>query len=192
MGLLAFVFVVPMIRQFRSSLSLSAYSFSISTNIIELFSELGFQIAPLTYTVSLIEGGISYRFGGTYLYGIFSFISGNIPFIGEISSNTMNNIRYAMPQAGIGYSQVAEAYYNFGVIGGFILMILFGFFLLKLEDIYISPKTSPYKKMFVALFTVELVNITRNNSGTFIIYICYILLLMGAVSLVSKHTIKYS
>ena len=97
-----------------------------------------------------------------------------------------------MPQAGIGYSQVAEAYYNFGVIGGFILMILFGFFLLKLEDIYISPKTSPYKKMFVALFTVELVNITRNNSGTFIIYICYILLLMGAVSLVSKHTIKYS
>lgn len=183
---LTLIIVIPFIREYRVSFSIDTYSLDVKKNITETMAELGFQIAPTTYTVELIENGETYKFGGTYLYGIIDFIIRKIPLIGGLPSDSRYNVKYVMPQAGIGYSQVAESYYNFGFLGMGIFFLIFSKFVISLENNFTSDKSSPYIKMFSTLFIVELVNLTRNSSGTLMVYLSYIILLMIGCRVIMK------
>ena len=183
---IALILIIPFIRVSRQTIGAVEHGFNFMDDIIETISEIGFQICPMTYTVELIKKNIKYRHGATYLYGIMDFIGRRIPFIGEMKVESANNIKYMMPQDGLGYSQVAEFYYNFGILGGAIAMVVFGYFICNLETSFIESSTSRYKQMFNALFIVELVNLTRNSSGSLMLYLTYIFILMLAVYFFSE------
>ncbi|MGC8979533.1 O-antigen polymerase [Caldisericum sp.] len=59
---------------------------------------------------------------------------------------------------GWGYSPVAEAYQNFGVIGPFLVFFLFGFFITKLSML---KEKGFWGKLFFALIIPELLNFNR-------------------------------
>lgn len=185
-GGIALIMIVPLVRDFRTTMSIDNYTSNVSTNIVETFSEIGYQIAPFTYTIEIVESGVPYRLGATYLYGIGDFIGRKIPFIGGLPTASLNNVKYMMPRKGMGYSQVAEGFYNFGIIGGAIFFVFIGFMIFQLEKIYINPNESKYKRTFSALFVVELINITRNSAGTLMLYISYIAVILLLIWIVRK------
>ena len=180
-AIFAFIFVIPFIRDFRVNSLLNNYSFDFYQNIIELISELGFQIAPFTYTVQIVEEGVGYQYGGTYLYSFADFIFRKVPFIPQVPVESTFNIKYMMPDKGLGFTHIGEAFYNFGFIGAGIYYIIFSKFLLKLESIFIDIKTSKYTKIFCALIVVEFVNLTRNSFCTFPVYFTYIFVFLSLI-----------
>ncbi len=182
----ALVMLIPLVRDFRQELSLATYTSSLTSNLVETFSEIGFQIAPFTYTIQIVNLGTPYRLGATYIYGIVDFIFRKIPFVGALPTESINNIKYMMPKKGMGFSTVAESFYNFGIIGGGIFIFIIGILIFKLEMIYTKSGESKYKKTFAALFVVEMMNLTRNSSGTLMLYITYILLILLSIKLVTK------
>ena len=181
LGALALIFGIPLIRDFRAAFQIDLYTLSLKKNIIELFSELGFQIGPFTYAVEIINSGLGHQHGGTYLYNFADFLARKMPFLPQLPTESVVNIKYMMPGKGLGFSHVAEAYYNFGVMGACIYYTLLSRLILKLELVFKSASASPYKRIFASLLVVEIINLTRNSFHTFPVYFSYIIVLITLI-----------
>ena len=181
------ILLIPIIRLSRIN-DVLTYGTSISSSIIQTLSELGFQIAPTTYTVELIEiKKVGYRLGGTYLLSFSNFLFHNIPLI-DIDLHTDNNVKYMMPQKGLGYSYLAEAYYNFGVIGGAVLVGCVSRVLIRFENYFLSDNL--YRRMMIAMVVVEMINLVRNQSGTIPVYLAYSIIYLVLIKIAYAITTK--
>lgn len=97
-------------------------------------TEMGGSIQPLIHCLEIIPRYQDYRYGESYLYATTTIIP-NVGFW-EVhpatkKANLGNWLRdYLNLNYGPGFSIVAEAYYNFG-LWGFLMMIILGFTLTK-------------------------------------------------------------
>lgn len=97
-----------------------------------LIGEMGFSIRPLVEVVNLISNDIiSPTFGGTYLYSIFLVLPGFLRFGLDnfaIEHNLINLAamvtHYSGANYGLGFSVMAEAFFNFQYFGIFFFIIL--------------------------------------------------------------------
>lgn len=192
-GGIALVLLIPLIRVLREGGTslFTAYS-SLSEIISSTLAELGFQISTLTYTLDDLARGDTFKLGGTYLYGVANFLLRRLPFLPQLDQSSFLNMKNVLIQYGTGYgcSQITETYYNFGLIGSTVIYFLFGRLTLSFEKKFVDTQ-HVYKKVFVACFMVELVNLTRNSSGTIIYFVVFALILIFVFALLTGDMKKF-
>lgn len=121
---LVLLIVIPLIRQVRSS---SLSSFDISTIQISPFDgvmELGYQLRPLVTTLSWITNGEDYANGDTYWIPVQRLFALAIPGAERLEITGHIDVRARLP--GQGYSVVAEAFFNYGVLGAVVVLAVLG------------------------------------------------------------------
>lgn len=167
--------IIPMIRIVRNIGVLSidfkslVSSFNVFSAIAESFGEMGFQIGTITYMLRYLNTGGLLQHGATYVYSFHYFLYNKIPFLPAINLNSPAAIKTIMPTNYFAFTNIGEAYFNFGVIGVILFSGLLSFYLYKTE------KKS--KKLFLELFNnlmlVEMLAWVRNSSGTLPVYISW-------------------
>ncbi|MEB6121382.1 O-antigen polysaccharide polymerase Wzy [Mammaliicoccus sciuri] len=85
--------------------------------------EIGYTLRPLGYTVDWIQNGERLAYGESYFAPFQRMLSNIIPGMEKIDYMLVGyGFRYRLP--GMGYSVVAEGYYNWGLIGVIFIMII--------------------------------------------------------------------
>lgn len=102
--------------------------------VVSTLTEMGWSMFPLASTMKIIPEKDDYKYGVSYLFALTTII----PNIGIWDVHPAQ--KYGSPGVwldhkmdmgfGLGYSIVAESYYNFGIMG-FLFFLLYGFFLSK-------------------------------------------------------------
>lgn len=128
MGVFILFVLIPSIRQIRHIALPERDIGGISLNLTDGIMELGYQVRPLALTIQWIRNGEPLAYGGTYLLPIQRIIALALPFI-EREPIEGNRLNIAGRVAGMGYSVIAEAYFNFGEVGLVIIMACIGYFL---------------------------------------------------------------
>lgn len=118
---LTFFLLIPLIKLTRN-LSFS----NIQDLDIKWYSslvEIGYTLRPLGYTVDWIQNGEKLAYGESYFAPFQRMLSNIIPGMEKIDYMLVGyGFRYRLP--GMGYSVVAEGYYNWGLIGVIFIMII--------------------------------------------------------------------
>lgn len=116
---------------------------TIQNPAVSIISEMGITSITMAYTLQLVPYVEPYQLGKSYFYGFYSIIPN---FFAEVhpakAYGTPSdwlvwtvNPYFAREGGGLGYSFIAEAYLNFGWIGGLILLIILGFLTGKLHTL---------------------------------------------------------
>ncbi|MFG6496245.1 O-antigen polysaccharide polymerase Wzy [Fictibacillus sp. UD] len=143
LGLLIFgfflVILIPSIAELRSmdNKSISNYfdAFSNSTKenpVVKTVGELGGSMGVLLMIKQFMPEAVSFQFGQSYFFAIFSLIPNFFNFMGPIHPSREHAMldlwlqNYLGLSYGPGFSMVAESYYNFGW-GGIFLFVFWGF-----------------------------------------------------------------
>lgn len=127
----------------------------LNQNIYQLFvGELGFNFTTISFVMTGIDS-VGYQYGQTYLSDIITLIPNALDPTGIISHFQHISGSYWLEETygnqlgfGLGFSLVGEAYYNFGMFGGFILFI-FGIVVERLQSK--NPDESSNWEKYVAL-----------------------------------------
>ncbi|MGB9833293.1 MAG: O-antigen polysaccharide polymerase Wzy, partial [Caldisericum exile] len=126
-------------------------------------SEFG---APYFSLLYFVQNKADLLLGSSYLFAIPYLLPRSLypgvkpPFLADAFSIRIHDEFFSSLSAikGWGYSPVAEAYQNFGVIGPFLVFFLFGFFITKLSML---KEKGFWGKLFFALIIPELLNFNR-------------------------------
>ena len=121
---------------------------TIQNPAISIISEMGITSITMAYTLELVPYVKPFQLGKSYFYGFYSIIPN---FFAEVhpakAYGTPSdwlvwtvNPYFAKEGGGLGYSFIAEAYLNFGWIGGLFLIILLGYLTGKLHTITLNKK----------------------------------------------------
>ena len=125
---------------------------SISFNPVEAFTEMGMQLRTSVRTLELMEDGTTgFLYGRSYWQPLFNMIT---PFL----SHTQATAHIRSVLGGMGFSQIAESYLNFGVLGIVAFFGMTGFFLSKAE----AKANNKFIIAFIGTITCILINATRN------------------------------
>jgi oligosaccharide repeat unit polymerase len=151
--------IFPTIRLLRNIAGTSRASFqfivdsylSIESPAIMIISEMGASMGTIAYTLDLIPEFRPFALGSTYAYVASSLIPNffwNLHPAVEFGSLsrwlTMTVAPYNFRKGGgLGYSFIAEAYANFGLIGIPVFMCLLGFAIAKLTNWPFSRQDYP-------------------------------------------------
>jgi oligosaccharide repeat unit polymerase len=100
---------------------------------IASFLNQGSNLMALTNTITYLESGNSYLYGLSYLSGIINGLSLGIFRILESRSSWLSNF-FSNGVSGYGFSLEAEAYFNFGFLGVFIIFFLISLYYLFIEN----------------------------------------------------------
>lgn len=172
--LLAFTIVfviIPFVTANREAGIANAFN-DISVNFTDAFTEMGMQIRCSVYVLDEFESGTrNLMFGYSYYAPIVNIVSKIFPFLGLILV-TPSDYNFLTKYEGMGFSQVAESYCNFGLIGVIIFFFIIGSMMAKRE----KSKMTRYQLAFWGCVTGILINATRNRFAfvlgqTLIIYI---------------------
>lgn len=133
------LFLLTYIAQMRMG---NIGTFSILNVIENVFSEMGFNFTSILFTRDYIPSTENYKYGLSYIYSIICLIPKSIDPTGIIT-----NINSQLPELwlgtllrqdyselysfGVGYSIIAESYYNLGRYG-WIAILVIGYFVEKL------------------------------------------------------------
>ncbi|MCB0481437.1 MAG: O-antigen polysaccharide polymerase Wzy [Flavobacteriales bacterium] len=129
--MLAIVVIIPIMlmafSEFRSHGSVTFQNFQDDKGLFKLTDARG----GMHVAVSIIENEeTEMAFGKTYLESAVLWIPRKIwpdrP-LDQAQKFAINHMKDWLPGQGLGYSPIAEAYQNFGLIGGFLHFLLFGF-----------------------------------------------------------------
>ena len=149
-GALLFI-VIPSITSLRR-IGIAQNLNQITFNPVEAFTEMGMQLRVSVRTLELIEDrSTSFLYGRSYWQPLFNIIT---PFMSH--SQATAHIRNIL--GGIGFSQVAESYLNFGVFGIVAFYGIVGYNLSKAE----TRARDRYFLAYVGTITCILINATRN------------------------------
>lgn len=149
-GALLFI-VIPSITSLRG-IGVAQNLNQISFNPVEAFTEMGMQLRVSVRTIELIEDkSTSFLYGRSYWQPLLNIVT---PFFSH--SQATAHIRNIL--GGIGFSQVAESYLNFGVIGIMAFYGVVGYSLSKAE----ARVRDRYYLAYVGTITCILINVTRN------------------------------
>lgn len=133
LGALSFFVVIPTIQHLRS-VSLSEASLSrVVFSPFDPLTEMGFTLRTVVVTFDWIRNGEHYAYGQTYILPILRLIGRLIPFYERPEIvGTRFAVNDRTPR--MGYSVVAESYFNFGWVGVIVVLGIIGFVLSWIGD----------------------------------------------------------
>lgn len=146
--------------------------FSILNMIQNTFEEMGFNFTSICFTQQYIPNYSNYQKGLSYIYSIISLIPKSIDPTGIISSinnqlpelwlgRVLQETYGSLYNFGVGYSVIAESYYNFGNYGWIIILII-GFYIQKFLGS--NYKTiSPFRKYIQLSMLWALMTFSRRS-----------------------------
>lgn len=139
--------VLPLIKAIRSYIGaerlqlnfLIASYFSIDNPFIAIITEFGDSMRAIAYTLQLVPTNIGFQWGSGYLYSLFAIIPNLFwrlhPSIARETAAywLVNTVapNIAEHGGGLGYSFIAEAYFNFSWIGAPIILGLISYLFMK-------------------------------------------------------------
>lgn len=135
--------ILVLVRVMRMGQSMEGFNFfTIVESVIE---EMGFNFTSICFTKMYVPVSTAYQFGKSYLYAIICLIPTSLDPIGVI--NALKQIgpeQWLASQLhatygttfdyGVGYSVIAESFYNFGNLG-FLIVMIQGYIIQKILSI---------------------------------------------------------
>lgn len=178
--------VVPFIRSSRHDGVMSSFN-SMGLDFVDSFAEMGHQ---LRLTVLILEdfyyGSREMLMGFSYYNPLVNILDKFIPF--DIRLSTPASFNFEEQFAGLGFSQVAESYANFGLLGVLGFYMILGFFISSAEKRNLEGTSLAFFGALVAM----LINATRNRfafipaSVLFLIIIIFIIKFLARKKIVIK------
>ena len=151
MGVFLLCVLIPSITTLRG-IGVAQNLRSISFNPVEAFTEMGMQLRTSVYVLELMDDATTgFLYGRSYWQPLFNLIT---PFM----SHTQATAHIRSTLGGMGFSQVAESYLNFGVLGIVVFFGLIGYFLSKAE----AKANNKFIIAYIGTITCILINATRN------------------------------
>lgn len=154
-ALLVLFVLIPVVRQVRSVAANERALSAVELNPTDPFLELGFQIRPLVHTLRWIQEGEDYAYGGTYWLPVQRALGLILPIDRPLLEGNRFNFGERLP--GFGYSVIAEAFFNFGLVGVILVPSLVGY----IASMFGYAPTSRRLALYGALMQV-LINNQRN------------------------------
>jgi oligosaccharide repeat unit polymerase len=175
-GLVAISFV----RETRGSLGRSRLTMDdqieslsrLRNPIASAVSEMGYTLVTVTHTLSLVPASREFDHGTSYLYAASTIVP-NLGWEvhpgkahGLLSDWLVQTVEPAVAAAGggLGYSFIAEAFLNFGWVGGPIWLAFLGFGVTRL--FLLADAADPARRAFVASFLCSFLVFARGESAT--------------------------
>jgi oligosaccharide repeat unit polymerase len=158
-GAAVFFLFIPTVEQIRATGVAEADFDALSIRWTDPFVLNGFALRPLTFTVASLDESDEFGAGQTYLLPLRRIAGALTPFVDRPAYETtpFYDLRYGLPRQG--YSVVAEAYYNFGVVGVMVLLFGIGAFLSLVGD----RATGAASLAFAGAVMAVLINAIRNT-----------------------------
>ena len=155
------LFVGTFVAQYRFSGEVK--EFSIIGTVESVVEEMGFNFTSLPFTKLFIPKSEGFKYGLSYLASIICLIPRSLDPTGLIDKlyNVLPELWLAdnlhlkfgkLYDFGVGYSVIAESFFNFGKIG-FITIFFQGFIIGKLLNIHENTKFKKYVK-YIMLFSL--------------------------------------
>lgn len=158
------------------------------SQLIDIVGELGGTSAIIAYVLKWVPNEESYRYGSSYFLAIKNSLPNfglhqqesnrkKIKKSGRVDKQFLKKMtpsdwfvyrtnKYMFNiGGGSGFSTIAEAYLNFGILGVLIYFIVLGFLLGKIDQI--SLISHPKTLIFAGTMLWPLLKTVRNTSGTF-------------------------
>ncbi len=165
-----------------------------SNPLVETIHTLGITIFPLAQMFRLVPSEVDYLNGGSYVSGALRLLP---EFLIPHSLERMtSDLLFASPSTwlmqylgmtyGPGFTPFAEAYLNFGLVGGLLMMLVFG--LLIGFSLSVPPSFSPVRIAFVVAFFILCGFSVRASSNIFLPYVFRFLLVPLFLVNVIRHT----
>lgn len=143
-------------------------------------SEMGGSLQPLMHCLDILPNKMNYKYGESYLYSIITIIP-NMGFWDVHPATKKANLGnwlqdYLGINYGLGFSIVAEAYYNFGYLGCFMMTFLGWCFtkiyhLVSRSELMRNPIAFIIAVIFL-FFTIKLVRNSFEFAIRAILYYC--------------------
>ncbi|MBW4592659.1 MAG: O-antigen polysaccharide polymerase Wzy family protein [Brasilonema angustatum HA4187-MV1] len=173
--------------------------FSIDNPAIAIFSEMGSSMGTIAHTIELVPSQRGFDMGASYGYALLTLIPNLFwdihPTIarGLAEKWLVDTVNPYISSIGgtMGYSFIAEAYLNFGLIGTAIFMAFFGFLFAKLT-LWSVKDNQPAKMATMASFLSFVLFYPRAESALLIRPLVWYSLLPYLLTNVVKLTHKKS
>lgn len=171
-----FFIVIPFISSVRNGSIINSFNM-MGVNFVNPFLEIGWQLRNVVKVVGWIHSGEVLGYGISYFAPVERIISRLT--MGIIPAIPITGVPWSFGERlpGWGFSQVAESYYNFSIIGPIVFFAIQGIFLVNAGML----KNSVYKKAFYSSISVILIISTRNRFS-FVpgqIFMAFILVMIG-------------
>lgn len=122
-GILFLLTMIAQIRMGNSNVNLSLINILIST-----IEEMGFNFTSIGFTMEFVPNSTSFQYGGSYLNSLICLIPRSIDLFGVIDrvreylpeiwiQSQLHSTYGSLFDFGVGYSVIAESFYNFGYFG---------------------------------------------------------------------------
>lgn len=169
--------IIPFVRVMRN-LEISMYTLNPIASFLDVLAEEGIEISPFTYIVEYSQKN-GHVWGMTYIADFIDFFSRRLGFVNSLTDEKYI-IKSIMPYDGMGFTLIAELYYNFGLCISTILFSGIGFWLKFLDAKFTNFQVSDLQRIGCSLLLVELINLTRNDASTLPLYLFFIAIFMIA------------
>lgn len=182
-GIVGSLLLISFVRVMRNQGAMSGNIMQILADIsplesiAEALGEMGFQIGTVAYMLRYLNLGGHLQFGKTLVYSFQTFLCKYIPFMPSPDITSPAAIKTIMPTNYFAFTNIGEAYYNFGLIGVYLFCILLAAYLVNTSKFC----KNIFDEIFANMFLVELILWVRNSSATMPVYLAWtIVLLVGA------------
>lgn len=199
LGIALLAFVGSAVAEQRFSGSISNHSITkVTESVIE---EMGFNFTTINFVESFIPSNNNYQYGMTYIKSLLCLIPKTLD-----PTNTIENINKTLPEIelsnwlaskygnlysfGVGYSVIAEAYYNFG-LWGFISVFIQGLIIGKIMSNSDEKNKTKFQKYIEYILLFALLTYPRRSFLTLLKSIeYYIVFIILAIFLLSQRNRK--
>ena len=150
--------IIPIVTATRSAGVSDEFTLKLSS-FTDSFLEIGMQIRCVVYSIDgVAQGAYSHMYGYSYLRPIFRVIGYVIFPLRNLPEQAVDLSSSKSDFYGFGFTQVAEGYLNFGIVGAMLFFAILGFIFGRLE----FKKMNPLKLSLVGSILAILINSSRN------------------------------
>lgn len=151
--------IIPVVTSTRSMGVREGFSLEFAS-LTDPFLEIGMQIRCLVYSIDGVADGVySFMYGYSYLRPVcevLGYLLLPLKYLPKIPIDlTSSNSNFS----GYGFTQVAEGYLNFGILGAVLVFAILGWFLGRLEFKCMNTR----KLCLIGSILVILINLSRNT-----------------------------
>lgn len=199
LGIVLLAFIGSMVAEQRLNGNVSNSSIIKTTESV--VEEMGFNFTTINFVESFVPSTKNYQYGITYIKSILCLIPKTLD-----PTNTIENINRTLPEFelsdwlaskygnlysfGVGYSVIAEAYYNFGFFG-FISVFIQGLIIGKIMGNSNDKNKTKFQKYVEYILLFALLTYPRRSFLTLLKCIeYYIVFIILAIFLISQRNRK--
>lgn len=183
-GLFGSLLLISSIRLIRVDGNFSTLldTFSPIKAVGESIGEMGLQISTVTYLLSYLNMGGKYQLGYSVVYSFQNFFSKYLSFLPNVDPLSPAAIRTVMPIDNVGFTNLGEAYFNFGLAGVILFYAVLSFYFVFAD----FKEQNVYFKIFNGMFLVWVLTWVRNSSSSMPSYMAWMILLLMIYYTVDK------